>query len=58
MGAKEGQDLRRQLERKNAELAAREEARSAQIARLAQAFDKATEALAEAKAIYNSLLEF
>ena len=58
MGAKESLDLRRQLERKNAELAAREEARSAQIARLAQAFDKATEALAEAKAIYNSLLEF
>ena len=47
-----------QQERRIAELAAREAARSARIALLAQALDKATEALAEARAIYNSWLEF
>ena len=58
MGAKEGLDFRMQQERRIAELAAREAARSARIALLAQALDKATEALAEARAIYNSWLEF
>ena len=58
MGAKEGLDLRMQQQRRIAELASREAARSARIAQLAQASDRATEALAEARAIYNSLLEF
>ena len=58
LGAQEGLALRTKMERQMAEWAAREEARSARVAQLAQAFDRATEALAEAKAIYNSLLEF
>ena len=57
MCAKEGLDFRMQQQR-IAELASREAARSARIAQLAQALDRATEALAEARAIYNSLLEF
>ena len=58
LGAQEGLALRTKMERQMAELAAREEARPARMAQLAQALNKATEALAEAKAIYNSLLEF
>ena len=58
LGAKESLALRTQMERQMAEMAAREEARRARIAQLAQAPDRATEALAEARAIYNSLLEF
>ena len=57
LGARDGLALRTKMERQMAEWAAREEARSARMAQLAQALDRATEALAEAKAIHNSLLE-
>ena len=58
LGAQEDGDIRMAQQRRIAELVQREANRRARLAQLAQALDRAVDALAKAKAVYNSLLEF
>ena len=58
LGTQEGGDIRLAQQRRIAELAQREASRRARLAQFAQALDRAVDALAEARAVYNSLLEF